>query len=115
MRTRPKQRQSNGWVAKLRTVDPREWRSRIMELPTKVQVFVAQIVWWDYFADKMVPNRWPDLDMWLRAHPDTFRKEAWPSNEDMIDALVSIGYEHRTAMRRMNVSQNNKWHKQDTK
>lgn len=74
-----------------------------MELPVKLQVFVAQIVWWDYFADKMVPNRWPDLDLWLCAHPCTFRKEMWPPTEQMIDALVSIGYEPRTAHRRMGV------------
>ena len=111
MRIRNRQRQSNGWVAKLRKVDPRDWKSRIMELPTRMQVFVAQIVWWDYFADKTVPNRWPELDMWLRAHPSTFRKEMWPSNEEMVDALISIGYEDRTALRRMGVNQNNKWHK----
>lgn len=111
MRTRQRQRQSNGWVAKLRTVDPRDWKSRIMELPTRMQVFVAQIVWWDYFADKTVPNRWPELDMWLRAHPSTFRKEVCPTDEEMVDALISIGYEERTALRRMGVNQNNKWHK----
>ena len=111
MRIKQRQRQSNGWVAKLRTVDPRDWKSRIMELPTRMQVFVAQIVWWDYFADKTVPNRWPDLDMWLRAHPSTFRKEVCPTDEEMVDALVSIGYEERTALRRMGVNQNNKWHK----
>ena len=103
MRIRNRQRQSNGWVARLRRVDPREWRLRIMELPVRLQVFVAQIVWWDYFGDKTVPNRWPELDLWLCAHPCTFRKEMWPSNEQMIDALVSIGYEPRTAHRRMGV------------
>jgi hypothetical protein len=82
-----------------------------MELPTRMQVFVAQIVWWDYFADKTVPNRWPELDMWLRAHPSTFRKEVCPTDEEMVDALLSIGYEERTALRRMGVNQNNKWHK----
>ncbi len=111
MRIRQRQRQSNGWVAKLRTVDPRDWKSRIMELPTRMQVFVAQIVWWDYFADKTVPNRWPDLDMWLRAHPSTFRKEVCPTDEEMVDALIGIGYEHRTALRRMGINQNNKWNK----
>lgn len=103
MRIRNTKRQSNGWVGRLRLVDPREWQSRIMELPVKLQVFVAQIVWWDYFADKTVPNRWPEMDMWLRAHPSTFRKEMWPSNEEMIDALISIGYENKTAHRRMGV------------
>ena len=111
MRIRNRQRQSNGWVARLRRVDPREWRNRIMELPVRLQVFVAQIVWWDYFGDKTVPDRWPELDMWIRAHPFTFRKEVWPSDEEMVDALISIGYEHRTALRRMGVNQNNKWHK----
>lgn len=111
MRIKQRQRQSNGWVAKLRTVDPRDWKSRIMELPTRMQVFVAQIVWWDYFADKTVPTRWPELDMWLRAHPSTFRKEVCPTDEEMVDALISIGYEERTALRRMGVNQNNKWHK----
>ena len=111
MRIRQRQRQSNGWVAKLRTVDPRDWKSRIMELPVKMQVFIAQIVWWDFFADKTVPNRWPELDMWLRAHPSTFRKEVCPTDEEMVDALVSIGYEDRTALRRMGVNQNTKWKK----
>jgi hypothetical protein len=49
--------------------------------------------------------------MWLRAHPFTFRKEVWPSDEEMVDALIGIGYEPRTALRRMGISQNNKWHK----
>ena len=111
MRIRNRQRQSNGWVARLRKVDPREWRNRIMELPVKLQVFVAQIVWWDFFADKTVPNRWPELDLWLCAHPCTFRKEMWPPTEEMVDALIGIGYEERTALRRMNVNQNTKWKK----
>jgi hypothetical protein len=50
-----------------------------------------------------VPNRWPEMDMWLRAHPSTFRKEMWPETEEMIDALISIGYENKTAHRRMGV------------
>jgi hypothetical protein len=37
------------------------------------------------------------------APPSTFRKEMWPSNEEMIDALISIGYENKTAHRRMGV------------
>ncbi len=111
MRIRNRKRQSNGWVARLRKVDPREWRARIMELPVKMQVFVAQIVWWDYFADKEVPKRWSDLDMWIDAHPATFRKEVWPTDEEMVNALVNIGYEDKTALRRMGINQNNKWHK----
>jgi hypothetical protein len=90
-------------VARLRKIDPREWRSRIMELPVRMQVFVAQIVWWDYFSDKLVPNRWFELDLWINAHPGTFRGEMWPSSEEMVDALVSIGYEERTALRRLNM------------
>lgn len=111
MRIRNRKRQSNGWVARLRKIDPREWRSRIMELPVRMQVFVAQIVWWDYFSDKTVPRRWCDLDLWINAHPGTFRHEMWPSDKEIVDALVSIGYEERTALRRLNINQNNKWHK----
>ena len=82
MRIRNRQRQSNGWVARLRKVDPREWRNRIMELPVKLQVFVAQIVWWDFFADKTVPNRWSDLDLWLCAHRHRLRRKDGPSPDE---------------------------------
>lgn len=82
-----------------------------MGLPVRMHVFVAQIVWWDYFADKPVPSRWGDLDLWLYAHPGTFRKEMWPTDQEMVDALISIGYEDKTARRRMGINQNNKWHK----
>jgi hypothetical protein len=34
-----------------------------------------------------------------------------PTDEEMVDALLSIGYEERTALRRMGINQNNKWHK----
>jgi hypothetical protein len=35
----------------------------------------------------------------------------WPPTEEMVDALIGIGYEERTALRRMNVNQNTKWKK----
>lgn len=80
----------------LREVSPQEWVLRIAKLPSKLHPVVSCIVWWDWFSERLVPDRWPHMDQYLpfREHDDI------PAIE-IIEALVQIGYPQRKAELRM--------------
>lgn len=49
----------------LRRRTPDEWRSIIQALPSHVRTKIAKLVWWDYFGDRTVTDRWHHLDDYL--------------------------------------------------
>ena len=68
---------------------PEEWRSAIDVITDpSIKIQTACIVWWDYFAHRVVSNRWHHLDEYVQAwnvhiHVPQSQFEA---------ALLSIGY-----------------------
>lgn len=45
----------------------------------------ARIVWWDFFSNRLVGDRWPHLDRML-LHRDEVEAGV------LVDALVAVGY-----------------------
>jgi len=66
---------------------PEEWAALIQELTPKLRVEVSKIVWWDFFGNRLVGDRWPQLDEYLNVPVD-----ATIQRGDLIKALVAIGY-----------------------
>jgi hypothetical protein len=50
----------------LKQKHPLEWLADIRRLPKKVQSNIARIIWWDFFAEREVSQRWPHLDQYLK-------------------------------------------------
>jgi hypothetical protein len=77
-----------------------EWVMKIAELPSELQQPVACIVWWDFFADRPVPQRTPHFDRWVFS---TFPRQE-PPLPTIATALETLGYEPEEATRRAGVN-----------
>ena len=65
----------------------------VLSLPKRLQQTIACIVWWDWFAGRLVSNRTALFDQWLKAPPQ--RKE--PTDEELLNALLTLGYDRKMA------------------
>lgn len=65
----------------------------VLSLPKRLQQTIACIVWWDWFAGRLVSNRTALFDQWLKAPPQ--RRE--PSDDELFNALIAIGYDRKMA------------------
>lgn len=83
------------WHAELKARGPETWLAMIRALPAHLQNGVARIVWWDYFADKSVADKWPQLDWCLNTRDE-------PNVEEWQAALVGLDYPVAAAERRVN-------------
>lgn len=77
---------------------PEEWAAMIGELPASIRPMVGRIVWWDWFSMRLVPHRWHHLDQYLK------HCQILPTDEEVIAALVSIGYPLKRATSRVKVN-----------
>jgi hypothetical protein len=80
------QKQTKKELAVLRKRTPEEWVERINALPTEIIPHAARLVWWDWFALRMVSKRWPHLDAFLKFN--TQEVEFTP----LCEALITLGY-----------------------
>jgi hypothetical protein len=83
--------------AKLRAIRERsqdEWAERISALPLSIRPFAARVVWWDWFANQTVAERWPHLDQYLKFTTES--AEFAP----LALALEALGYPEATALKR---------------
>lgn len=53
-------------VRQLRVRTPDEWLEVVEALPDDIRPQVARVIWWDWFANQEVRNRWPHLDKYIR-------------------------------------------------
>lgn len=53
--------------ANLRARSPQEWRERIDRIPYEFRLAIASIVWWDFFSEREVKERWDELDEYVDA------------------------------------------------
>ena len=79
-----------------RRVSPATWRALVDNVPAEYQCEVAHIVWWDWFSGRLVAERWPHLDRYLK-------KPVWnkPTNEELVRGLMLCGYSHKHAVSRI--------------
>lgn len=74
---------------------PEDWAAMIAELPLAIRPMVGRIVWWDWFSERLVAHRWHHLDQYLK------HCRVLPGDEELVAALVSIGYPLKRATKRV--------------
>lgn len=68
----------------------------VMSLPKRHRPIIGRIVWWDFFALKLVANRVTEFDHWIGEPPT----DDEPSAEELAASLMQMGYGEKTAIRR---------------
>lgn len=87
-------------MRKMRETTPEQWLKGINSIDKKYQGEVARIVWWDFFAGRLVSERWPHLDEYL-----LFDKNATQTESPILsELLVQVGYDPEFARRRCDSS-----------
>jgi hypothetical protein len=71
---------------------------QILTLPIKHQPIIARVIWWDFFAGRLVSNRSNMFDRWLKFDHTQVCDE--PSAADLVKSLMSFGYPLEIATRR---------------
>lgn len=84
----------------LKKLKPLEWMDRINSLPERAQGQIARMVWWDFWSDKTVSERWTEFDHWLQFDS---REETDPvPKETLAECLKAVGYpDYRVKLRLM--------------
>lgn len=77
----------------LKARSPEYWAEVVALVPAKARNAVARVVWYDYFSQQEVPERWPHLDWYL----DTFDE---PPMQEFVNGLLAVGYPFDVAQRR---------------
>ena len=74
----------------LQKVQADEWMERIKSPPERAQGQIARMVWWDFWSDRTVSERWPHFDHWLQFDE---REETDPvPKSTIIKCLKAVGY-----------------------
>ena|SRR5690606_4069091 len=72
---------------KLKKRSPEEWCDLLKEIPKKHRSQVAKIIWWDWFGDRNVWERWPHLDRYIKPNEYVEIKD-----EKFVEYLLKLGY-----------------------
>jgi len=81
---------------KLRFGSDEETIAAIKKLPKSHQSIIGRIIWWDFYAGRLVANRSTLFDDWLNEPPTD--KE--PSSSALEVSLQKMGYDKDTAKKR---------------
>ena len=74
----------------LQKLQPTQWMERIKSLPERAQGQIARMVWWDFWSNRVVSERWSEFDHWLQFDE---REEADPvPKTTLIKCLKAVGY-----------------------
>jgi hypothetical protein len=85
------------WVA-LKLVTPEDWLQRVLSLPERLQGPIARMIWWDFWSDKLVAERWKEFDRWLSF--DKEEEESPVETSVLAECLKTVGYpQYRIRMR----------------
>lgn len=77
------------WLS-LRNLLPEEWVQRVEALPAKARPQIARMVWWDFFSERTVLERWPHFDHYLQFDEN---EDVNPLSRTMIaKCLKAVGY-----------------------
>lgn len=83
-------------MKKLGNIKPEEWENRISKVKKNARGNVAKIIWWDFFGDVEVTDRWPHLDKWINVQFKDI------PIEDTITGLNIAGYSPWQIKKRLN-------------
>jgi hypothetical protein len=53
----------------LEKLTPAEWVGRLNRVPSRARAAVARVIWWDFFSQRTVAERWSHLDEMIQG-PD---------------------------------------------
>lgn len=74
----------------LQKLQPIQWLERINSLPERARGQIARMVWWDFWSDRTVAERWSEFDHWLQFDE---QEERDPVPRNMIArCLKAVGY-----------------------
>ena len=74
----------------LQNLQPTQWMERIKSLPERAQGQIARMVWWDFWSNRLVSERWSEFDHWLQFDE---REETDPvPKTTLIKCLKAVGY-----------------------
>lgn len=62
----PKQREEIAQWASMKHITPEDWLQRVKSLPLRCQPAIARMIWWDFWSDRVVAERWNHFDEWLK-------------------------------------------------
>ena len=79
-------------------LDEQTLLEKILSLPLKHQPIIARVIWWDFFAGRLVANRTNMFDQWLKFDHTQVCDEPSPTN--LAKSLISFGYPSEIAHRR---------------
>ena len=79
----------NGFQLRVRL--PEEWAEKVKTLVERLRAAAARIIWWDYFSNRMVSDRWDHLDEYLNAPGEPI------SPKELSEALQQCGYSKKKA------------------
>lgn len=87
------------WLG-LRKLTQDQWLEKVKALPEKAQGQIARMIWWDFWSERLVANRWTEFDHWLQFDS---REETDPVPKGMIaKCLKEVGYpDYRIKLRLM--------------
>jgi hypothetical protein len=84
------------WVRAARHRNPETWREEILTHATDAaRLNLACVIWWDWFGQRLVSDRWNHLDDLVSAYHSRFTPRI-----DVSELLVKLGYpKHRAEER----------------
>jgi len=92
-----KKRKNQSYKFKIK-FDEQALLEQILSLSLKHQPIIARVIWWDFFAGRLVSNRSAMFDQWLKFDHTQVCDE--PSPADLVKSLMSFGYPLEIATRR---------------
>ena len=92
MPTRDKIKHEEGLRLRLKT--QKEWCEDIKKVPENARAMTARMIWWDYWAERTVAERWDGFDEFLAPPYDE------PDAQSLINGLMICGYTESRAVRR---------------
>lgn len=91
-------RAERAWLDVASVRGPDDWLRAVDGVKKrKVRLQVANIVWWDFFSQRVAADRWPQLDK----HIAEWRPSHNAPIEHIRDGLRAVGYPGRLADRRV--------------
>jgi hypothetical protein len=87
---------------RMKAIHPEVWVDRVSKFEPELRDQLINIIWWDWFSEREVPNRWNHFDDAIK------RKVAITAPaEVLLEALIQCGYSRRLGRIRLNMNAKN--------
>jgi hypothetical protein len=95
-------RKEDSEKVRMRAISPEVWVERVNQFEPELRDRLINIIWWDWFSEREVPNRWHHFDAVIK------RKVAvMACSEVLLEALIKCGYSRRLGRIRLNMNAKN--------